>query len=251
MSKSDQNAQRAAITQDISQTQKKSGDISGQLNEILGGARETNDYTLPHITGNYEDILSSGGYNPSIGGNITNTYTNFMNTGGISDSDAVAMRNRAQRAAQGTYEDAGKIAERQQAATGGYGASGAILGDLARKGSQAAERASTDTNADIAKLVQTGKLAGASGLSDMQNREAQNRLAAAGGLSNIYGLNINEVNNTVDNIVRNFQVTGQLTNADRQILADLANQPGVYDKIINTIATLGGTGAGVIKATKG
>lgn len=248
MSKADQQAQKQAVKQNISSTQAQSGQISGQLNDILGGAKETSSSILPTVTGGYGDILSSGGYDPSITGTINNTYTNFANTGGISDADAVAMRNRAQRAAQGTYEDAGKIAERQQAATGGYGSSGAILGDLARKGSQAAERASTDTNADIAKLRQTGMLSGAAGLSDTQNRQAQNRLAAAGGLSNVYGLNLNEVNNTVDNILRNFQTSGQLTAQDQQILTNLANQPGVFDKIIGTIGVLAGAGAGVAGA---
>ncbi len=79
---------------------------------------------------------------------------------------------------------------------------------------------------------------------------AGNRLQAAGGLTNVYGLNLNEIHNTVDSIINNYKTTGELSIQDRQILTNLANQPGVYDKIIGTIATLSGAATGVISATK-
>lgn len=249
MSKADQNAARSRSEQNIASNKAQSGEISGQLQDVLGGAKSTASSILPQVTSGYGDVLSSGGgYDPSVLGTIRNTQTNLAQTGGISDTDAVAMRNRAARAGQSTYEDQGKIAQRAVSGTGGYGYSGAITGDLARKGSEAASRAVTDSNADIAKLRQTGKIAGAAGLADTEQKQVANRLQAASGLGNVYGLNLNEVNNTVDNILRNYQVTGQLNAQDEEILTNLANQPGMFDKIIGTIGVLAGAGAGVAGA---
>src|SRR6266478_3328728 len=205
MSKADQQALRQQTKNTIASTNQQSGQISGQLQDILGGAKSTASSMLPGITSGYSDIQSTGGYDPSILSDVRSKYGNLARTGGIDESAATAMRNRAQRSAQGVYEDVGRQAERSASATGGYGYSGAIAGDLARKGSEAAERASTSSNADIAKLRQTGMEAGAAGLSETENRMAGNRLTALQGQGNIYGMNLNEVNQTVDNIIRNFQ----------------------------------------------
>ena len=246
MSKADQKALKQQAKNTIASTNQQSQQISGQLNDVLGESRSNASAMLPGITSGYSDIQSSGGYDPSVLGDVRSTYTNLARTGGIDENAATAMRNRAQRSAQGVYEDVGRTAQRAASATGGYGYSGAIAGDLARKGSEAAERASTSSNADIAKLRQTGMEAGAAGLSDTENKLAGNRLTALQGQSNVYGLNLNEVNNTVDGIIKNFQANGQITAQEQQILANLANQPGIFDKIMSTIGTLGGAAAGVM-----
>ncbi len=246
MSKADQQALKQQTKNTIATTNQQSGQISGQLNDILGGAKSTTASMLPGITSGFGDIATSGGYDPSILGDVRSTYGNLARTGGIDENAATAMRNRAQRSAKGVYEDVGRQAERASSATGGYGYSGAIAGDLARKGSEAAATASTASNADIAKLRQTGMEAGAAGLSETENRMAGNRLQALQGQTNVYGLNINEVNQTVDSIIRNFQANGQITAEEQQILSHLATQPGVFDKIMSTIGTLGGAAAGIM-----
>ena len=80
---------------------------------------------------------------------------------------------------------------------------------------------------------------------------AGNKLAATGGLTNVYGMNEQQVTATVNQIIQNYQMTGQLDNQDLSILTNLANQPGVFDKIVSTIGTLGGAGAGIINAIGG
>lgn len=249
MGKRDQNRQKEALNQDVSRTQQQSGQISGQLQDILGGARRTSSDLLPGISAGYSDILSTGGYDPSVLGNIRNMYSTYAKEGGISDAGADAIRRRAFRTAESTYENERNRAQRAGSITGNYGYSGALAGNLARKGSQAATRAVTDAEAEIAKLRQTGTLAGAQGLAGLEQSMAQNRLGALSGISNIYGLNMQEVDATIDNILKEYQLTGTLTQNNRQMLIELANRPGVYDKIISTIATLGGSAAGVMAAT--
>ena len=138
-------------------------------------------------------------------------------------------------------------AARASAATGGYGATGgAIQANLARQGSQAAATAVEDTNASITGLKQSGMIAGAQGLNTSQQNQATNKLSATAGLTNIYGMNESQVSTTVSQILQNYQQTGQLNNQDLTILTNLANQPGVFDKIVGTIGTLGGAAAGVM-----
>lgn len=251
MSKSDQNQAKTTAKNSIDQNNQTSSAIGGQLNDVLSGAKGTASSILPGVVSNYADIMGSGGFDPSILGQINKNYTDLSTTGGISDSDKSAMYGRAANAARGSYDIAEAQAKRTAAATGGYGdTSAAVVGDLARKGSQAAERSVTDTTAAIAPTIQQGKIAGTQGLSNTQNQVAGNRLQATGGLTNIYGLNESQVNQTVDAIIRNFQTNGTLSAQEQQILSGLATQPGVFDKIVGTIGTLGGAAAGVIGATK-
>jgi hypothetical protein len=149
--------------------------------------------------------------------------------------------------ARSSYTTASADASRALAATGAYGMSGSIIGSLARKGSQAADNASEGIEGTIGQLRQSGKIAGASGLSSTQQNLTSNKLAGLQGNTNIYGMNEQQMNTTVSQILQNYQQTGQLNNQDMAILANLANQPGVFDKIMSTLGTLSGSFANVAK----
>ena len=252
MSKADQGAAKQKAQGQIDTNNANQTAASGQLNSILGTAQSNAASMLPGITQNYSDIYNSGGYDPSILGTINTTNTNLATTGGISEADATAMRDRASEAARSTYASGQDAAARSSAATGGYGATGgAIASNLARTGSEAAAKSVVDTNASITGLRQAGMEAGATGLDRTQSNIASNKLAATAGATNIYGMNETQVNTTVGQILQNYQQTGQLNNQDLSILTNLANQPGVFDKIVSTIGTLGGAAAGIISGVKG
>lgn len=249
MSKSDQNAVKQQANNQINKNNQNETQVNGQLQSILGTAQNNAASVLPTATSTYSDIASTGGFSPDAYSSITGTYQNLMSNGGISDADATAIKNEAAGAARSSYSTASSEAARQSAITGGYGGtSGAIQASLARQGSAAASSAANTADANIATIRQQGKEAGAAGYTNLENSVASNRLTAASGASNLYGLNLNEVNSTVSSILQNFQQTGQLNNQDMSILTNLANQPGVFDKIVGTIGTLGGAAAGIIKA---
>ncbi len=251
MSKAEQGQAKTRSEQNIAKNTQTGADINTGLQDVMGTAKSTAASILPGVVSNYSDIASTGGFDPSILGRVNDTYSKLATTGGFSPEDTTSMYNRASQGARAAYDVGQGQAQRTAAATGGYGdTSAAIVGDLARKGSQASERAITDTTATLAPLKQQGMVAGAQGLSNTQNQVAGNRLQATGGLTNIYGMNESQVNQTVDAIIRNFQTTGQLNAQDEQILVGLANRPGVFDKIVSTIGTLGGAGAGVLSAVK-
>jgi hypothetical protein len=249
MSKSDQNTVKNQANSQVSTNNANQAAAGSQLNSILGTAQGNAGSLFPSVTAGYSDISATGGYDPSILGTINNTYGNLATTGGISAADQTSMQNRAAGAARSTYSTGADLASRQAAATGGYGAAGgAVQEDLARKGSQAAATAVEDTNASITGLRQQGMIAGASGLQQTQQAQVGNKLQGLAGNTNIYGMNENQISVTVDQILKNYQQTGQLNNQDLSILTNLANQPGVFDKIVGTIGTLGGAAGGILGA---
>jgi hypothetical protein len=249
VSKSDQKAAKQQANEQIARNNANTSATNEQLQSILGNAQSTASSVLPTAVSGYSDIISSGGYDPSVLGRINTANQSLIDTGGFSPESIAATYRRAGQAASSTYETAKDESQRRAAATGGYGdTSAAIMGDLARKGSEAAERAVNNTTATLAPTLQSGMIAGTRGLSDTQQNMAGNRLAAASGITNIYGLNENQINSTVNAILENYRTSGQLNNQDLEILTNLANQPGVFDKIVGTIGTLGGVAAGVLGA---
>lgn len=218
MSKADQQAAKKQANAQIGYNIANEQSANTQLESILGTAQGTAASILPSITGTYSDIAATGG------GDL-----------GPTADEETAIRNTASEAARSTYTTGADAAARTARATGGYGLSGAVAEDLARQGSEAAATAATGAEASIAGLKQQAR-----------EQNVQNRLTAAGGISNIYGMNENQVNQTVQSILQNYQATGTLNNQDLAILTNLANQPGVFDKIVSTIGTLGGTAAGIL-----
>jgi hypothetical protein len=248
MSKSQQTGVTNQANQQIQQNNANEGAVNSQLQPILSTAEGNANTLLPSITGGYSDIASTGGYDPTVLGNINATNTNLAANGGISPGQVASMEDKASQAAQSTYQTGQAAAERAQAATGGYGVSGSITGSLARQGSEAATQAAQNVSGSIAQIQQQGEIAGAQGLQQTQQAQTGNKLTALAGNTNIYGMNENQVSTTVSQILQNYQQTGQMNAQDMAILTNLANQPGVFDKIVSTIATLGNTMAGIMGA---
>jgi len=252
MSKSDQNAAKNQTKGLISTNNANEATAGGQLNSVLGTAQGAAASILPGVTAGYSDIAQTGGYDPSILGQVNNTFGDLASTGGISSGDATAMRDTAGDAARSAYSTGADMASRSSAATGGYGATGgSIATELARKGGEAASKAAVASDASITGMRQQGMVAGAQGLQQTAQAQAGNKLAALAGSTNIYGMNENQVSATVDQILNNYKNTGTLNNQDQTILTNLANQPGVFDKIVGTIGTLGGAAGGILAGLNG
>jgi hypothetical protein len=246
MSKSQQTAVTNQANQQIQQNNANESSADSTLQGVLGTAQNTASSLLPSITGGYSDIASTSGYDPTVLGNINATNTNLAQTGGISPDQVASMEDKASQAAQSTYQTGAAAAERAQAATGSYGVSGSITGSLARQGSEAAAQAAQNVSGSIAQIQQQGEIAGAEGLQQTQQAQVGNRLTALAGNTNIYGMNENQVSTTVSQILQDYQQTGQMNAQDMAILTNLANQPGVFDKIVGTIGTLGGAFGGIL-----
>ena len=268
MGKADQNKAKTEATNQIAQNTTNQSEVGGKLNTVYDRATSTAGSILPGITAGYSDIAGTGGgvdptsqdaYKRLTGGGAVSQ--DLLQFGGITPEGRQAIKAEASDAARSTYQTAQDRATRTAAATGGYGDTSAIQSHLARQGSEAAANAAVKGEAEATRLGQSGRLqaasisnaataTGAQGLGQAQQNVTANRLAALGGNTNIYGMNEQQVNTTIDQILKNYQQTGQLNAQDLAILTNLANQPGVFDKIVSTIGTIGGAAAGVLGAVK-
>ena len=120
MSKSDQNAVKSQANNQIATNNANEANANQTAQGVLSTAQGTAADLLPSITGGYQDIASTGGYDPTIAGTINTTFGNLATTGGVSDADANAMQNQAAEAAKSTYQTGQDSAARASAATGGY-----------------------------------------------------------------------------------------------------------------------------------
>jgi hypothetical protein len=264
MSKAQQSSTYSAAQGQMQQNQSNEASANTQIQGVLSGAENTASSVLPGVTSGYSDLAGSGGGLDTTAENAYSTLaagtpqaTTLANTGGLSPSGIQAMKDEASQAAQSTYATGQAAAARTAAATGGYGNTSAVQENLARTGGQAAATATQNELASITgmqqqgeeagtSLLQSGMTSGAGGLAAGQQNVTSNKLAALGGATNIYGMSESQVTSTVSQILQNYQQTGQLNASDMGVLQNLANQPGVFDKIISTIGTLGGAAGGVM-----
>lgn len=109
---------------------------------------------------------SSGPY-----GDVLSGYSQFAQTGGFSPEDLSNIRARAVSPVRAMYKNAEADVDRQRALQGGYMPGyGVLKARMAREQGSAGSEAATNAEADIAQMVQSGKLAGLQGLSGLIDR---------------------------------------------------------------------------------
>jgi hypothetical protein len=92
-------------------------------------------------------------------------FGQFAQTGGFSPEDLANIRARAVSPVRATYANAQREVNRQRAIQGGYSPGfGVLQARMAREQGQGISDAAEGAEADIAKMVQSGKLAGLQGL---------------------------------------------------------------------------------------
>ena len=182
------------------------GQLNSQLQGLLGG------------------VTNNSISNPS---SIESGYSAFAGNGGISPTDKSALSDEAAEAAQSTYQTGSDVASRQIAATGGYGPSGAIENSLAREGSNAASTAAVNSDASITGL------------------QTSNELAGLTGQAGLYGTNVNQMQNLIQQILTNANTTNSGVNQAIGIKAGISENPA-NPGIIQNASTLGNTAAGII-----
>ncbi len=150
--------------------------------------------------GGYSQMASQGagaGWNPEFRGAVSDSisgYGDFAKTGGFTDQGIQDIRARGIAPTRAVYENAQSNIDRQRSLQGGYSpnytaATARLTRDLANSiGDQ-----NTNVNAQIAQMVQQGRLAGLGGLSStgqgaqgienqMSSINANARLGGLGGL---------------------------------------------------------------------
>lgn len=105
-------------------------------------------------------------------GRLVENLQNFSSTGGYSDSDIGNIRERAVSPLRAVYANAQRNMERQKVLQGGYMPNmGAVTSKMAREQGELQSNANIGINAEVARMVQSGKLSGMNALSPLVNQE--------------------------------------------------------------------------------
>jgi hypothetical protein len=109
--------------------------------------------------GPYDEVLSG--------------YRGFSQTGGFSPDDLANIRARSISPIRASYANAQREVNRNKALQGGYSPGASVLqARMAREQGQAGAEATTNAEANIAEMVQQGKLAGLGGMAGLVGRES-------------------------------------------------------------------------------
>lgn len=252
MSKNQQKQASNAANTTLSDIRNQGSANNQQLQGVASGYQNNAKDLYPGVAGGYSDIAKTGGYDPDTLATLKSGYSNMINTGGISADDETALRGRANATATSTYKTGEDQLKRNIAATGGFGFGDAAISSLARQGSEAATGASNDINARIVGMRNQNQFAGLEGLNSTQKDVTGGRLAGLSGSAGLYGTNVAATQDTLNQIIKNFQTTGSLSVEDLKVLTDIANkEPNWWNNVSNAIGTLGSNVAGIASGVGG
>lgn len=202
----------------------KYSDDRGQA--IINNTRE--GILNPQYTQARDSWVNAIGQQNADYGNIMSQYKNFSDTGGYSQQDIQDIRNRSTNPLKSVYAGANREVDRSRALQGGYSPGyGVLKARMAREQGQAMADANTNINANVAEMVNRGKLAGNAGMLSTYN--------ATPGLVSTYG---NQMLNASNQIQGQDQLEVQrmlgLTNQQNQ----LNQAPGKFKSAMGNIGSV-------------
>lgn len=114
-------------------------------------------------------VTPSGDSNPYS--EVMSGYREFAQTGGFSPEDLANIRARSVSPIRAVYANAQRAVERQRALQGGYSPGfQAAMTKMAREQSYNQAESAVNREAEIAEMVQRGRLAGLGGMADIAGR---------------------------------------------------------------------------------
>lgn len=193
----------------------------------------------------------SANYGNSAVGNALTGYQNFAQTGGYSPQDLANIRARSIAPIRGIYDSTVQGIQRQNALSGSYGGANtsAALAKAARDMNYSTSDATTNAEANIAQLVQQGKLYGLGGLASTGLGSNAQSLQALQGQNSLYGTTP-ALTNTFGNQLLTSAAQGINIPSDfNQTLGNIAGILGLSGATVSTLSKifgLGGAGAAAI-----
>jgi hypothetical protein len=176
---------------------------------------------------------------PTLSG-AGSAYQNMADTGGFSDADKSAYLNRATESATA----AGNVASDQSklaAAKTGQGNPQAAISRIARQMGQNASQATNDAQAGLTSQINSNKLAGAGGLTNVG--QAQTSLGNA--QTNIGQTQANMSNQSAQQQLSALGLQFNSEEEAQQALDSLSHNPGIFDNIMRVGSAAAGAAAGL------
>lgn len=150
-------------------------DIMGNYDSILQDSKKTGNSKLNYVPINpiFNRQIQPQQYTRS--GEMSTALTgleDFSKTGGYSDEDISNIRERSISPIRSVYANAQNNIRRQKVLQGGYSPNyNAVTAKMARDASSQIGDITTKVNADIAQMIQSGKLSGLSALSSAASND--------------------------------------------------------------------------------
>lgn len=222
-----------------------------------------------------EDLRNNGGFSsvPAFDPKTIDTsgrgmegYTNLSMTGGFSPEQKQSFLRRATAPVSAMFSRVKDELGRRVGLQGGYSPGfDASQSRLLRQSSQAGSEASLNANVDLNNQVRSGQLAGLGGMERIKSTATNEALGARGqdigqqqaiqsgkiagqdALQRYTQLGVSALSDIDINELRNRLQVGQMSQADAQLLTQLAAQDKtLFEKIMQGVSTVGGAAAGVL-----
>jgi hypothetical protein len=179
--------------------------MCGQTGPVTSTVSKTNDVinqidsTDSGFNSQLQSFLGSLSNSPAASSlpSIESGLQNFSATGGITPGMTSSIDDQAAQAAQGAYSTASDTANRQLAATGGYGDVGAIDANLARTGSAAGANAVNSANSQLVPLTTSNELSGLTGQAGLYTTNAQQQQSIINSILQLFSTSVGGINSAL------------------------------------------------------
>jgi len=195
-----------------------------------------------------ENLRNTGGFGAEIEP-IQKGYAEFAQTGGFSPLDKEQFLRRSTAPTAAVYGRATDELSRNKALQGGFPGFTESQSRLTRNAAQVGSEASLNANTALAGQVREGRIAGLSGGAGVESKIQQGKIAGQDALQRYTSVGVAGLSDVDINELRNRLQSGQMTQADAQLLTSLASQDkGLFENVMMGIGTVGGATAGVLGA---
>lgn len=242
--------------QDINAQRQRTSDVSNQFQNAFNQANQQQNQERGDIFSKYQDIYNrpditmSPQYKSAIDQSM-GQYGNFAQTGGFSPQDIQNIRARSVAPTRGMFQRGQEEIDRQ-ARIGGAPNAIAAKAKMGRDMGQSIADANTNANAQIAQMVQQGKLAGMAGQTGiagqqlgLQNNIDQQNLArlmgATEGMRGLYGTNPAMASQFGNQLLSSLGLTGDIANQGMKFAGNQSDIQQQHQPWWKQALSIGGT----------
>lgn len=262
-----QNSAEARSAQSIATEQQGAAALQSELQKRRAMIGEGLPETLQAARTGAANLAATGGITPEnldTSGRGYEGYQELATTGGFNPGEKEQFLRRASAPVTAMYGAARDDNSRRVALQGGYSPGfDASQAKITRQAANAGAESSLNANLDLNKQIREGKLAGLAGQErvksaaegERQSRQQmrqQGEIAGQQLLQNYSQFGVAALNETDVNDLRNRIQSGSISQADSQLLTQLAAQNRtLFENIMQGVSAVGGATAGVLTGVGG
>ena len=206
-----------------------------ELAPVIEGNKAQQSVDLSRATGDYE--AANKGLDTASGtlGSAGKTFQNFADTGGFDEAAKTNYLNRATSGVTNTGTALMQRAQLNRSKSGGAGTGGEVA-QIARQLGQTQADATNQAQMSLNQQINANKMAGASGLVSTGN--AQTDVAKAHSM--LFDANTGADSDLGKQVLAAYGIQYSTENQANQLLAQMANNPGILDSIQKVAGMVGG-----------